>query len=387
MSAKVNIGDTVRYLNAVGGGRIVRIDGDFAYVDEDGFETPVLMRECVVVAQAGAPKAMPKITITGPAVNSPLPSKDTTPKKSDTPAPTKLPIVETKTGNRLTMVLGFEAIELKALSQSDFDAYLVNDSNYWIYVAISTLSDDTNEWKLRYDGLIEPNIQEFVFTLSQSELAHFERLSVQYIAFKRGRNFAAKDPGAVDFKIDATKFAKLHCFRQNPYFDNPVIAFDIVDSDSIVLPQLLDADAIARGMKQKQHDINANQPRRVSGPVEKHPGVIEVDLHASEMFETTAGLSPADILNFQVERFCQVMDANLRRPGQKIVFIHGKGEGVLRQALMKELNNRYKGHDVQDASFREYGFGATQVTIRPQAAIAQQNTKSNKTTNKAKSRR
>ena len=59
------------------------------------------------------------------------------------------------------------------------------------------------------------------------------------------------------------------------------------------------------------------------------------------------------------------MDANLRRPGQRIVFIHGKGEGVLRQAIMKELTHRYKGHDVQDASFREYGFGATQVTIRP----------------------
>ena len=59
------------------------------------------------------------------------------------------------------------------------------------------------------------------------------------------------------------------------------------------------------------------------------------------------------------------MNAHLRAPGTKIVFIHGKGEGVLRQALMKELNHRYKGHDVQDASFREYGFGATQVTIRP----------------------
>ncbi len=58
------------------------------------------------------------------------------------------------------------------------------------------------------------------------------------------------------------------------------------------------------------------------------------------------------------------MDANLKSHGTKIIFIHGKGEGVLRQALMKELNHRYKGHEVQDASFREYGYGATQVTIR-----------------------
>ena len=61
------------------------------------------------------------------------------------------------------------------------------------------------------------------------------------------------------------------------------------------------------------------------------------------------------------------MDAHLRNYGTRIVFIHGKGNGVLREALMKELNHRYKGHDVQDASFREYGFGATQVTIRQSA--------------------
>ncbi|MDE6049998.1 MAG: Smr/MutS family protein, partial [Paramuribaculum sp.] len=94
-------------------------------------------------------------------------------------------------------------------------------------------------------------------------------------------------------------------------------------------------------------------------------GIIEVDLHIDELVDTTAGLSSADMLNLQVDEFRKVMDANLTNPGQKIVFIHGKGDGVLRQALMKELNHRYKGKvEVQDASFREYGFGATQITIR-----------------------
>ena len=46
----VNVGDIVRFLNAVGGGRVAKIQGQVAYVvDEDGFETPVLLRECVVV--------------------------------------------------------------------------------------------------------------------------------------------------------------------------------------------------------------------------------------------------------------------------------------------------------------------------------------------------
>jgi dsDNA-specific endonuclease/ATPase MutS2 len=50
--------------------------------------------------------------------------------------------------------------------------------------------------------------------------------------------------------------------------------------------------------------------------------------------------------------------------GQKIIFIHGKGEGVLRTAIEKELKTRYKSCEYQDASFREYGFGATSVKIK-----------------------
>lgn len=37
---------------------------------------------------------------------------------------------------------------------------------------------------------------------------------------------------------------------------------------------------------------------------------------------------------------------------------------VLRQTLIHELNYRYKSCTYQDASFQEYGYGATQVTIK-----------------------
>ncbi|MTT60629.1 Smr/MutS family protein, partial [Parabacteroides merdae] len=49
---------------------------------------------------------------------------------------------------------------------------------------------------------------------------------------------------------------------------------------------------------------------------------------------------------------------------QKIVFIHGKGDGVLRKAVIDELKRKYSNCRYQDASFQEYGFGATMVTIK-----------------------
>ena len=72
----------------------------------------------------------------------------------------------------------------------------------------------------------------------------------------------------------------------------------------------------------------------------------------------------ADILNYQLDYFRRILEENKANKGKRIVFIHGKGEGVLRHALLNELRYRYKSYRYQDASFQEYGYGATQVTIR-----------------------
>ena len=55
---------------------------------------------------------------------------------------------------------------------------------------------------------------------------------------------------------------------------------------------------------------------------------------------------------------------NTQQIEEQIALAEGKGEGVLRQTLIHELNYRYKSCTYQDASFQEYGYGATQVTIK-----------------------
>lgn len=349
----------MRYLNAVGGGTVLRIEDDMAYVDEDGFETPVLVRECVVV---DSPKSFTPPSY-GPQAKKPqpAPTKDVTPQKVQQ-APTQLPVIETAGGDKLNVVLGFEASELRALSTSSFDAYLVNDSNYYLDVILCERDSKETDWRLLYHGTIEPNIQEFLCEIEPAKITHMERLLVQITAFKLDKAFVRKAPVDVELRVDTTKFAKLHCFRPNPYFDAPVIAFDIVSNDRAANQMKLNHESLAHNMFPAKDEAPRRAPKAASRTTGKD--IIEVDLHASELFDSLDGLEPADILNFQIERFTSVMQQNLRKPGQKIVFIHGKGEGVLRQAIMKELTHRFKGHDVQDASFREYGFGATQVTIR-----------------------
>lgn len=91
--------------------------------------------------------------------------------------------------------------------------------------------------------------------------------------------------------------------------------------------------------------------------------IIEVDLHIDELLDTTAGMSAADMKAYQLKVFRETMEANKSKKGQRIVFIHGNGEGVLRKAIIDELKYAYKTCEWQDASFQQYGFGATMVIV------------------------
>jgi len=358
------VGDIVRYLNAVGGGTIVRIKDNMAFVDDDGFETPVLLRECVVVGTSAAPATQtahpapkdstaPKVSVTAPATTETEPEEE-------------LPEEETPGGDILNITLGFEALDLTHISEGGYEAYLINDSNYYLYFTLLHRKEDESNWSTFYAGIVEPNIQLLLGVLDSTQAAGLDHLMVQAVAFKRNKSFTAQHPVSVGIDVDTTKFYKPHCFTDNTYFENKVLAFNIVrDGRQCVSRKLSDNEArtLADAMMAKKI---ADRPQR--RPIKKHrPKANEplvVDLHIHELVDTTRGLSNADMLNLQVDHFRKIMDQNLRNHGKKIIFIHGKGEGVLRHALQKELTHRYKGHDVCDASFREYGYGATQVTIR-----------------------
>jgi len=122
------------------------------------------------------------------------------------------------------------------------------------------------------------------------------------------------------------------------------------------------SDEIVGISEKVKADYVCRQPPLVKK--EKIRSIIEVDLHINQLLDNTLGMTNADMMNVQLSKFRQTMEENKARKGQKIVFIHGKGEGVLRNAILTELKSKYKKFPVQDASFKEYGFGATMVTIR-----------------------
>jgi len=87
-------------------------------------------------------------------------------------------------------------------------------------------------------------------------------------------------------------------------------------------------------------------------------------LHIGQLLDNLSGLSNSDMLQYQLAKFEEIMNQNLKNKGQKIVFIHGKGNGVLRNEILNRLKQKYSSCEAHDASFLEYGYGATMVKIR-----------------------
>lgn len=381
----MKVGDTVRYLNATGGGIVKKIEGNIAYVEEDGFETPVMVRELVVVIPAGHKASAgarlmfdqeaydagkSKARSLGADKKAPA-REDSLPDKDRTPAPEEpqLPLHETDYGDRLSLSLAFEPSDVKSLSASTFNAVLVNDSNYFVTFAFSRRGDGDKGWTLLYQGTVAPNELIDLASFTPAELPGIERIALQGVAFKKEKCFELKDPIAVSRRIDITKFHKFHCFRPGLYFDTPVLELPILSDDKPAgreQPTPAQLNALERSTD-KVTPKAADRKKKASAGKEPSPTKllepVEVDLHIGELTDTTAGMSNSDMLNLQLYTVRKVMKSHEKRKGQKIIFIHGKGEGVLRQAVHKLLRKEYPQAGLQDASFREYGFGATLVTV------------------------
>lgn len=351
----VKIGDRVRFLNSVGGG-IVRSfqNKDIVLVEEeDGFETPVLARECVVVESVN---------------ENNFPSK----KETTVLAPTPIIIRETQSiedtydygdetpeREQITLLLAFVPMEIKQLQTTNYDAYLINDSNYFLHYTLSA-SVEMGQ-KLHAHGELEPNTKLHLTELSKDSLNDWEHLRIQCLPFKT-KNYNPKPAIDTEIHINPVKFYKLHSFSHSPYFkQNEAMIVSILEKDT-PLHSFAISETIAKDLFQPK----PQQQNKIKRECIQHKknDIVEVDLHINALLDTTTGMNNHAMLQYQLDKFHEVLKENSKNKGQKIVFIHGKGEGKLRTEILKELKNKYPTYYAQDASFREYGFGATMVTVK-----------------------
>jgi dsDNA-specific endonuclease/ATPase MutS2 len=111
-----------------------------------------------------------------------------------------------------------------------------------------------------------------------------------------------------------------------------------------------------------EKEIKKNQNTKRVKPKERMLPPMEVDLHIHQLVDKSKGLSNYEMLNIQMDTAKRQLDFAIKKRIQRVVFIHGIGEGVLR-AELEFLFRQYGNLQYNDADFQKYGRGATEVYI------------------------
>jgi len=336
----VKVGDTVRFLNISGGGVVVRLEGKLAFVeDEDGFEVPMLINEVVVIKQD-----KPKSTNESASVSGQVEEPD------------DYEYIEEGDDANPQFLIAFLSGAKAGQDSGDLRIQAINDSNFFMSYNISTVRKD-KELDLLYAGTIEPNTKLSLDKMTVMQLDD-RQWQVNLMLFKRGKSYANFAPVSSVLKIKAARFMKDNAFADNAYYHEKAVLLPVIKGEfERKLEELSDTD-LQKASREKE-----NKPKRQKYAKRDEPGILEVDLHIDELIDSTTGLSNGEIITIQLDKFKQVMTENANNKGRKVVFIHGVGSGTLKTEVRKLLDRQFRKHSYQDASFREYGYGATMVII------------------------
>lgn len=398
MQTRFKIGDKVRFLNETGGGIIVRIDDKgMAYVEsEDGFEIPALLSALIPaegfdkahmehenMADLSVTETQRKKTIADPLPNEsgtkpmqqssgvePLPQSSgpgpSLQSSGTGPLPSTYPLASLPSNvsdsEEFNIILGFTPEHPGPVFSSLIDCFLINDSEYGISYQLGT----GVQGKLHYlsSGMIEPNTKYLINTFNHTDLSKISAVHVQVIWLSRG-SYARKP--AVDRMIEtgSVNFSKESYYFENEYFESRAVLFYILgDGSKPGKPGRTGQESLSR-LKQAMTSGD-HVPRRVKKPA---TDTMEIDLHIENLVDDPGSYSAGEILALQMKRLDESMEEAISKSIRRFVIIHGVGQGTLKLQIRKELQEKYPEYQFQDASFREYGFGATLVhlhTIRKQ---------------------
>ncbi len=134
-------------------------------------------------------------------------------------------------------------------------------------------------------------------------------------------------------------------------------------SELIVEGNLLKKNAATKNMASMlaQNEIKPKKKKNTPKPKERNIPPMEVDLHIHKLTGATR-LSNYDMLTIQLDTAKRQLDFAISKRIQRVVFIHGVGQGVLKIEL-EYLFKRYDNVKFSEADPRKYGAGATEVYI------------------------
>ncbi len=343
----IKVGDKVKFLNDVGGGVVTRfLNKNMVMVENyDGFEIPYPIVQLLNTSD-------PELNIGVVNQQKQNIQPETAPKIEIEESPGE--IINGK--NSPDFYFCFVPADSRNPLAAEIKLFLVNDSNYIVLYRYSHIND--NGFETVKHGTVQSNSKLLLESIVQNDLSELPEYGFQIIYFQKNEN-EWTEPIRKQFKVNPVKFYKETSFHPNQLFKKNAMVLQITPNIfTTEIDKLTEAD-FHKVIVEKELEtvIKKIAPKRTSE-------IVEVDLHINELVDNTQGLSNHEMLEIQKEKVESEIKSAVQIGVKKIVFIHGVGQGVLKQEVINLLKSKFRKYYFQDASFKEYGYGATMVILR-----------------------
>ncbi|MGV3547156.1 MAG: Smr/MutS family protein [Pedobacter sp.] len=226
---------------------------------------------------------------------------------------------------------------------------LVNRTSYQLLLSLKT--EKAGIYKGDFAGVVQPKSGVQIYTANLGDLDNWSNFTFQALFFTSG-NVKPKAPLLVNKRFKAKDFsgAKNQIAEINKYgwlirLDEPALVIDAQKLKESLLEGSL------------SRSFGKDKPK-VAKPQQ------EVDLHIEKLRDDHHFLSQSEILDVQLNKFQEVLDAAIVHQMSSIVFIHGVGNGTLRNHIHKAISKHPQVRTFMDAKKEKFGYGATEVVFK-----------------------
>ncbi|GAB2686193.1 hypothetical protein GCM10027037_05000 [Mucilaginibacter koreensis] len=317
---KYKLGDFVRFVDENYEGYVTRIIDEqmIGVTGNDDFEIPVLASKVTFVhghqAQQNAAGAGSSVITAANTVASAFQEKG--------------------------IYLGV-APDKKASSVVHF--YLINETSYQLLTALYSQKD--KQVKGEYAGTIAPKTFTKVYSAQLADIQLWPQFTLQVLLYAAQ---LATQPQPLTFteKFRAKDFADTK--KTLPLLNEAGWLIRLDEPELTIDPQQLKESFFKPAVEK----IEVKKPQS------------EVDLHIEKLNPDYEQLNGSEILNLQLTYFKKALDAAIVHQLPEITFIHGAGNGILRNELQKQLGRNQKVKTFMDARKEKFGYGATKVILK-----------------------
>jgi len=318
----MNIGDKVRLLHGTEEGIIRRIiDKRTVEIEiEDGFLIPVLKKEVVLISSDEDPARTSKNQYTSIGIEEPSIEEDNPQEGIFLGITFKNNISSGWVINNTEDIILFAVHEKKVGGEIGLSHGVLNNQTY------AKITD----WNVN----VPHGLPSIIIDLIKFE----SRIKEHNDPYSR--------------QIDLRPYSSGQEQSRLPLLKTSGILITLSDEMTVPDPEVLKEALFSREPEVRSKDLVKNEP------------VKEVDLHIEVLVDDSQLLDSEDILNIQLSEFNTCLENAVISGADQIIFIHGVGNGILRNKIHKKLSQYPHTKYFEDARKEKFGYGATKVHLK-----------------------